>query len=42
MAAHVVSGPGTWLTVLSQDMGDSSAQPNVADDCADAPRSGVR
>jgi hypothetical protein len=29
------------LTVLSHDMGDSSAQPNVADDVADAPRSGV-
>jgi len=37
---RAVSSPGTWLPVLSQDMGDSSAQPNVADDVADAPRSG--
>jgi hypothetical protein len=35
-------GSRAWLTALSQDMGDSSAQPNVADDVADAPRSGGR
>jgi hypothetical protein len=40
MARHL-SDLGTWLTALSRDMGDSSAQPSVADDVADAPRSGI-